>query len=791
MNILKGLNDRQREAVTATDGNIRVTAGAGSGKTRVLAHRYAFLVNEVGISPSNILCMTFTNKAAQEMKKRIATMVSQGNVNDFVCTIHGFCVKFLRKEIYHIGYPTNFAVVDEEDGKDMAKQVITEFNIDKKTTTVDDVLSGISFQKGNSTYIEDLIISRGQNVKTQAADNADDAENGQPVYTGLFKRYIELQMKSFALDYDDLIYFTVYILQTFADVRKHWQEELNYIMVDEAQDCNSHDWQIITAIRGDNHNLFFVGDPDQCIYEWRGARPQLFIDFKPDLDIVLAENYRSTPNILDVANSIISHNRMRIKKDLFTEKQSGKIVVHYHGESEDKEAEWIASQIASMVEAGAQYSDFAILYRASHLSRFIEQALLKKHVQYTVWGGVRFFDRKEIKDALAYLRLLVYRDDISFRRIINIPSRKFGRQSMEKLAEAAEAHGISLFAELETNDDMLRRRELRKFTELIDSADKYRETHSISDTLDYLLRESGYKDELRLDSDQSRIDNLQELTASIKYYEDANRNEENVSIENYLQDIALYTNADYKQDTPTVKLMTIHQAKGLEFPYVFVCGMTEGIFPSHRAIRERREAALEEERRLMYVAVTRAERALFLTESEGYNYNTSTQKYPSRFLQEIGDGLIKVEGNLDPALFLGTKYLIKELDKSLQQNTGARFKKGDTVYSKFFGRGEIIDVNTENNSYKVQFLRGTRDMVEDKLMTKEEHENGGRKDDSSSNDEEKTEQIELHTGQKVFHPKYGIGYIIKIDNEYGRAVIQFRDKTHETSTDDKDLTLFG
>lgn len=756
MDILQGLNDKQKDAVMTIDGNIRVTAGAGSGKTRVLAHRYAFLVNEVGINPSNILCMTFTNKAAQEMKNRISKMVHVGNVNDFVCTIHGFCVKFLREEIFRLGFPSNFAIIDEEDSKTLSKQIFDEFGYSKQEVTIKQFLTEIRQAKSHSPYVEQLVATQ--------RDEADTAN-----YSKDFVRYVDLQLKNFALDFDDLIHYTLYILASYEDVRDKWQNRINYLMIDEAQDCSSSDWQIIDSIQGEHHNVFIVGDPDQCIYEWRGATPAAFINFKADKDIILSENYRSTPDILNVANSIITNNKLRIKKDLFTEKGNGKIVVHYHAPSEVKEGDWIAKQIENIVKGGAKYSDFAILYRASYQSRFIEQALLRKHIQYTVWDGVRFFERKEIKDALAYLRLLAYHDDISFVRIINVPSRKFGKKSLERLISIAEGEKISLFEALCKNITLFRKPEIIKFIHLFNDAESYKENHSISDTLDYLLKESGYKDLLRLDDDQERIDNLQELLNSVKYYEEVNKNEENLSVETYLQDIALYTNADYKKDMPTVKLMTIHQSKGLEFPYVIVCGLTEGIFPSHRAIRERREKALEEERRLMYVAVTRAEKILMLTESEGYNYTTKTAKYPSRFLHEIGTNLIKVEGNLDPVLFEGTKYNIELLDDELNGSIKSFLKVGDIVKHKFFGTGTIEGVNVQQQSYTVKFSNGIRDILADKLELSENST-------VIKKPKPKTLTIsDLKVGQKVFDPQNGIGVIEEVNKNSGRIVIDHGD----------------
>ncbi len=431
--IFENLNERQSEAVEATEGHVRIVAGAGSGKTRVLAHRYAFLVNELGIDPGNILCMTFTNKAAQEMKQRISKLVHRGNVNDFVCTIHGFCVKFLREEIFRLGYPKNFIISDEEDSKMLAKQVMEEYNLDTNTTTVGKFLNEVQKYKACNPYIETIILPTAE----QPTKDEEYAE---------IKRYIQLQQKQFMLDFDDIINFTIFIMKYYEDALSVWQQKMNYIMVDEVQDCSFSDWAIIRYLEGYYGNLFIVGDPDQCIYEWRGAIPDSFIDFKTDTDIILNQNYRSTPNILDVANSIITNNQNRIPKDLFTKSPKDKIVLHYHGKSETEEAEWIAKQIENLAKNGFDFSSFAILYRASYISRNIEQALMNKQIKYVIWGGIRFFERREIKDILAYFRLIANkRDDIAFRRIINTPSRKFGKASLAKLQEMAEAENATLY----------------------------------------------------------------------------------------------------------------------------------------------------------------------------------------------------------------------------------------------------------------------------------------------------------------------------------------------------------
>lgn len=696
--IFDDLNNKQKDAVEATEGKVRVIAGAGSGKTRVIAYRYAYLVNELGIDPGNILCMTFTNKAAQEMKNRISTLVHRGNVNDFVCTIHGFCVKFLRKEIHRIGYPKNFIIMDTEDAKHVALQVMEEMHLDTRKTTVKNFLENVGYQKRVTPnyYIERIILPNSPQIEAKRIDT--------------FTRYVQYQLKSFALDFDDIIQFALYIMENFNDALKYWQEKMNYVMVDEVQDCSSSDWKIINYLYPKYGNLFVVGDPDQCIYEWRGAKPDSLICFRPDTDIILNQNYRSTPNVLDVANSIIAHNENRIPKDLFTLQPTSRMAVHYHAQSELEEANWIANQIDCLVKEGADYSDFVILYRASYLSRIIEQALVKKQIKYAVWGGIRFFERKEIKDCISYLRLVALKDDISFRRIVNTPSRKFGKVSMSRLQGFAETEGGTLFETLyrHKDDNFFKKDTIKGFIQLIHDCTEYAKFSSVSELLDFILKESGLDEMYRVEGENERLDNIAELKQSIKEYEQSNINEEDNSLETYLQDIALYTNADYKNDKATVKLMTIHQAKGLEFPYVFICGLSEGIFPSHRTIRERRKEGEEEERRLMYVAVTRAEKALFLTESAGFSYPNHEEKYPSRFLAEIKDSLIDLQGNITPQIRAGllkiTQMVVDKLNNEIYPK---EFKIGSIVEHKVFGKGEILE-QTQGGSYKVHFKVGDR-----------------------------------------------------------------------------------
>ena len=703
--LFQGLNSRQREAVEATEGRIRVVAGAGTGKTKALTHRYAYIVNVLGIDPANILCLTFTNKAAAEMRSRISAMVQSGDYNDFVCTLHGFCVKFLRQEIYRLGFPKSFTVLDEEDCKAIAKQAMDEMGLKRTEKTVKQFLEAVGADKALNGYIQTYMLP-GSVI-------TDEMRR-----TSRLAGFVSRQMKNYALDFDDLMNFTKYILDHFPDAAEKWQNALNYIMVDEAQDCNLDDWDLIERLSSKHRNLFVVGDPDQAIYQWRGARPDLFVQFAAERTIVLDENYRSTPRILDIANCVISNNQNRIPKDLFTRKAEGRAVIHFHGKTEKEEMEWIVNQIKTLLGSGARNNEIAILYRSSYQSRALEQELLNAHLEYAIWGGTRFFERREIKDALSYLRLVSNQDDdLSFERIINVPSRKLGRKFLDSVRALADERGISLYSALQIQADA----KAQGFIELIEDGKQFARENRVSDLLNRLLDNSGYKQMIREDQDEDRLENLEELFSSILFYESVRTPDES-TLADYLQDIALYTNEDHRKDSPTLKLMTIHQAKGLEFPYVFVIGLSEGVFPNLRTIREGKKDGEEEERRLMYVAVTRAEKALFLTESEGFNLSTKTNKYPSRFLAEIKRELVVTEGNISPELWRGTRNLSHVLDQEMDPHRPVSldslnmeeerdeytspFKVGDIVKHAVFGEGVIVSASKDFTSFDVQFDSG-------------------------------------------------------------------------------------
>lgn len=705
--MISKLNSEQQSAVMATEGYVRVIAGAGTGKTRTLAHRYAFLVNELGISPSNILCVTFTNKAATEMRNRVRRMVDMGNVNDLICTYHSFCIKVLRRDIVRLGYPESFVVMDESDAHHLLKECYEQLGIKRKDISYRSMLAYMALQKSElyPQYISMFLHSTDEALRQDFVALGDDS-----IEWRCFVRYLELQRGGFMLDFDDLIYFATYLLEHFEDVLNYWNGQLDYIMVDETQDNSQRQWQLVAMLQQLHRNLFVVGDPDQCIYEWRGAKPKSLVEFDqnfaPCTTIVLDRNYRSTPTILQAANSIIAHNRSRIEKNLYTERNAVADVVHHHAKNEKAEGEFIAQTIKQLNADGHSLSDMAVLYRSSFNSRFIEQALVEHALPYVVYGEVRFYERREVKDTIAYLRMVDSGDNLSFKRVINLPSRKLGRAFMERLEIVAEREQCSLYQALKGNldDPKLNKRGAVEFVELIEGLRAQAKGLSISALTERLLELCGLMTLYRDDANEERVDNIKDLISSMRQYEQINVNEAEVSLTKYLQDIALYSNIDRNEGEGCVKIMTIHQAKGLEFDTVFVAGMNEGIFPNDRTIRERKREGLEEERRLAYVAYTRAKERLFLTESEGYSMQVRMDKLPSRFIYEAGEG-VRHEGKMSREMERRIKavmeYSNRELE-SLSQPT-APVKVGQVVHHCYFGQGIVEAVDESKSMLAVSF----------------------------------------------------------------------------------------
>jgi DNA helicase-2/ATP-dependent DNA helicase PcrA len=751
----ENLNEQQLEAVTETEGFVRVIAGAGSGKTKALTQRYAYIVEALGINSSNILCVTFTNKAAQEMRKRVKRLVGENSDLSYITTYHGFCVRVLREDINKIKYPKNFIIMDVEDQKTVLRQVYNELGLTSKVFTFKQVLRYISKQKTSQEYLQYILES-----KKKETDNEIEK---------VFIRYLEKQQRNFALDFDDLLNFALYIFVNNPDVLEKWQKRLHYIQVDETQDSSQKQFMLIEMLSQFHKNLFVVGDPDQTIYEWRGAKPEILVDFDKQFTdsktIIMNQNYRSTPNILSLGNHIIKNNKVRVDKDMFTQNPEGVEVVHFHGENDYEEGLWVANEIKRLVkDENCKFSDFAILYRANHISRSIEQSLIRENIPYSVFGGIRFFERKEIKDVLAYLRLIEFEDDFSFLRVVNTPSRGLGKKFIENVAKIAEKESISLYSALHQNitQKELSRKGAVEFIELIEKYKKSKADLIISDLVKEIMDESGLSAHYRTDGDTDRLDNIKELQNSIILLE--TQDEEPINLTEYLQEIALYTDMDIEDDrNDRVKLMTIHTSKGLEFPYVFLCGFTEGVLPSAMSIKERRAKAIEEERRLTYVAITRAEKAFYMTESEGFNFSTGLNKYPSRFLFEISDNYYVRKGELSQGIIDEAKEQLK-LDAS-RQLIQKKFEVGDLVKHLIWKQGKVIEVNEEKGEYQIEFIetgktkpinfefRGLTKIEKPTELTEEEKVEKSKSDDDWNSFIENEIQINVSQKTEITEPQ--------------------------------------
>lgn len=703
MDTLEGLNEEQIQAVTTTEGYVRVIAGAGSGKTKALTHRYVYLVNDVGIATTNILCVTFTNKAANEMKKRIRNMIGDQDTG-MVCTFHGFCVQLLREDIHTMNYPDSFLVLDEEDMGALLRNVYEQAKIDSRTYTYSMAIGMIGNKKMDASYLNYILKMDMNQLKEKYLTSPKEEDR-------IFFGYLYEQKKSFALDYDDLMMFAFYILKNYPEKRKKWKERLQYIMVDEFQDVSGLQYEMAELLSSYHGNLFIVGDPDQTIYTWRGAKIEYILDFNKVhgdcIDIIMDKNYRSSSNILLASNSLISKNQQRIEKDLKPMKGENVPVVYHHAKTTIKEANWITSQIKLLMEQGCSYNDITIMYRAHHVSRCVEEALLKAQIPYVIYSGVSFYNRKEVKDVLCYLRMLIFEDDLSFKRIINVPKRNFGRKRMEFLENYAENHQLKLYEALQETleEPLIASSKASDFVNLIESYKQAFQLYKLTDLLTGIMNDSGYESMLRLSGEDDRLNNLAELKQAVFYYE-SNAGEE-TSLSDYLQNISLLTNMDKGEKKEAIKLMTIHTAKGLEFPYVFVCGMNEGIFPSKHVDSKE---ALEEERRLAYVAYTRAEKALFLSDAEGTNLDGS-YRYPSRFIFNTDKMYLNYTTELEQRLVDAATQFIKRNEERISGEI-TRFAVGTKVIHNLFGAGKILEVNEEGNYYVVQFanIKTTRNI---------------------------------------------------------------------------------
>lgn len=650
--LLNGMNDRQAQAVQTTEGPLLIMAGAGSGKTRVLTHRIAYLIDEKFVNPWNILAITFTNKAAREMKER-ALALNPATKDTLIATFHSMCVRILRREADHIGYNRNFTIVDPGEQRTLMKRILKQLNIDPKKWNERSILGTISNAKN------DLLDEKG--YEAQAADMYSQ------IVARCYKAYQEELRRSEALDFDDLIMMTLRLFDANPDVLAYYQQRYQYIHVDEYQDTNHAQYQLIKLLASRFKNICVVGDADQSIYGWRGADMQNILDFEkdyPDAKVVLLEeNYRSTKKILQAANDVINNNRNRRPKKLWTQNADGEQLVYYRANDERDEAVFVASTISNMSqELGKNFKDFAVLYRTNAQSRTIEEALLKSNIPYTMVGGTKFYSRKEIRDLIAYLTIVANpADNISFERIVNEPKRGVGPGTLDKLRQFAYESDQSL---LEAASNLLmsplKGKAAQAIMDLANILGQLRQDldqMSITDLAEALLEKTGYLDSLRLQNtleSQARIENIEEFLSVTKNFDEssASQEEDETGVDRlgrFLNDLALIADTDDSQaEAAEVTLMTLHAAKGLEFPVVFLIGMEEGVFPLSRASEDPDE--LEEERRLAYVGITRAEEVLFMTNANTRTlFGKSSYNRPTRFLKEISEELLSYKGLARPA----------------------------------------------------------------------------------------------------------------------------------------------
>ena len=687
--LLQGMNDRQAEAVQTTEGPLLIMAGAGSGKTRVLTHRIAYLIEEKMVNPWNILAITFTNKAAREMRERAFDLNSRTQ-DTLIATFHSMCVRILRRDADHIGYNRNFTIVDPGEQRTLMKRILKELNVDPKKFTERTILGTISNSKN------DLVTAESY------AKNANDLYS--EIVAKAYKRYETELKRSESMDFDDLIMNTILLFDKNPDVLAYYQGKFQYIHVDEYQDTNHAQYQLVQLLAKRFKNLCVVGDADQSIYGWRGADMQNILDFEQDYPeakvVLLEENYRSTKTILQAANEVINNNQKRRPKKPWTQNADGENIIYHRSGDEREEANFVAGQINhELQENKRQYSDFAVLYRTNAQSRAIEEALLKSNIPYTMVGGTKFYSRKEIRDIVAYLNVIAnVRDNISFERIVNEPKRGVGPKALETLRDFATQQDVSLLeAARDVTLSSLKGKAASELfnlahilLNLADDVDQF----TITELVEKVLDKTTYKKALEIQTTsleaQNRLENIEEFLTVTKNFDD--KEAENAvegetgldKLSRFLNDLSLVADTDSYDETSQVTLMTLHAAKGLEFPVVFLVGMEEGIFPLSRQAED--EDELEEERRLAYVGITRAEEVLYMTNaSSRMLFGRSSYNQPSRFLREIDDDLLTYAGQARKAnTAFNTTY------KTANSGTTRQFGSGVSLADAIKGRKSAV-----------------------------------------------------------------------------------------------------
>lgn len=713
-NLLSGMNDKQSEAVMCTEGPLLIMAGAGSGKTRVLTHRVAYLIEHENVNPWNILAITFTNKAAKEMRERIDKLVGEGSQDVWVSTFHALCVRILRRDAEKIGFSRSFTIGSPSEQKTLMKHIVADtLNLDTKQFDPRTFLAAISNWK-NDLIEPETALKKAQMEKDFMAENIANA----------YKIYQEELHKNQTMDFDDLIMKTIQLFEQDDDTLGYYQRKFHYIHVDEYQDTNEAQYRLVNMLAQGYRNLCVVGDADQSIYGWRGANMKNIMNFEqdyPDATVIkLEQNYRSTKVILQAANEVIEHNLERQAKTLWTQNNEGDKITYYRAQNANDEGAFVVKQIQAGLKQGRNYRDFAILYRTNAQSRTLEETFVKTNIPYKLVGAHRFYDRKEIMDILAYLRLASNpHDSMSFMRVVNEPKRGIGATSMAKLQTFADMHGMSLFdagKNIVLTDIPARTgNKIAAFCDMLEKFKQQEEKLSVTEMTEEILKQTGYQKALE-DADnleaQGRLENLREFLTVTKQFDETwePENEDSDPFIDFLADLALVSDQDGVDETDdVVTLMTLHAAKGLEFPVVFLVGMEEGIFPLGRAVAD--ETQLEEERRLAYVGITRAEEKLYLTNAfSRMLYGRTQQNSASRFIGEISDSLLDEANEVVSPAKTQTfeahpfdKPFMKKTTVS-QQTTGADKKTwnvGDKVQHRAWGQGTVVKVNGQGESMEL------------------------------------------------------------------------------------------
>lgn len=698
------LNDKQKEAVIDDSKHLRIIAGAGSGKTRVLTMRIAYLIEQKHINPKNVLAITFTNKAANEMKNRISEMLGEAGDGAFISTIHSLCVRILKEEIGVFGYPRNFTIVDGDDQKTILKEAYKEFNIDKKDLSYGSALDYIA----NCKY-EELSYEKAMDQAYGEKKLVDKAN--------VYKYYDERLKSLYALDFDDLILFTVRLFKLHKDILKKWSSKFIYIHVDEFQDIDKTQYELIKLLSSTHDNVYVVGDPDQTIYTWRGADVNIIVnfdkDFKNTKTIILNQNYRSTNNILEGANSLIKYNKSRVPKDLFSENGDGDKIVHKTLPDETSEAYYVVSCIQSLLKQGYEYNDIAILYRSNYLSREVEKVFIENRIPYVIYGGMRFYERMEVKDILSYLRLIVTGDDLAFQRVINQPKRGIGQKSIDTIFSLAKENNISMYEVVKQGLFAKNQSVLESFVDMVERWKSSLDGKPLEEVLTDVFEQSGYRSMLEKENETERIENVKSLIDDIKDYQETYPGS---TLADYLSMISLYTDKANTDGSASVSLMTIHASKGLEFKVVFVVGLSEGIFPSERTMLEQK--GVEEERRLAYVAYTRAKEKLTLTDTSSFSYVVNSAKTTSRFVNEVDEKYIE---HLDKPVVkqqsvfdvpFTTKISSIEPKKEAPRRP-SRYRKSDVVIHKIFGEGVVVKCDGDFVTVAFSYPHGTKTIKAD------------------------------------------------------------------------------